>query len=67
MKSAPCSLVAICLERTDLLAFMYVSVFCFICHFHIQCPGSGVVLDYIDSRSLPSFLNWFLMPYKSGD
>ena len=24
------------------------------CHFLIWCPGSGVVLDYVDSCSLPS-------------
>ena len=35
-------------------------VWCFtvFCHFPMWCPGSGVVLDCIDSWSLPSFLLW---------
>ena len=31
-------------------------VFLCFCHFPMSCPGSGVVLDRIDSWSLPSFL-----------
>ena len=33
-------------------------MWCFIvfCHFHMWCPGSGVVLDRIDSWSSPPFL-----------
>ena len=33
-------------------------VWCFLvlCHFPMWCPGAGVVLDCIDSRSLPSSL-----------
>ena len=42
----PCSLVVTCWEV----------VFSCVCHFHMRCAGSGVVLDYIDSWSLPSFL-----------
>ena len=33
----------------DLLAFLYVMFSCVLCRFFIQCPGSGVVLDCIDS------------------
>ena len=35
-------------------------MWCFIvfCHFPMRCPGSGVVFNYIDSWSLPSFLLW---------
>ena len=40
-------------ERADLLK---VTVFLFFCHFPMWCPGSGVVLDCIDSRSLSSLL-----------
>ena len=32
---------------------------CF-CHFPLWCPGSGVVLDCIDFRSLPPYLLSFL-------
>ena len=31
-------------------------IFLCFCHFHIWCLGSGVILDYIDSSSLPSSL-----------
>ena len=31
-------------------------VFLCFCHFTMWCPGSDVVLDCIDSGSLPSFL-----------
>ena len=43
--SVACSLMITCLERVDLSALLCV-VFC---HFPIWCPGSGVVLDCIDS------------------
>ena len=43
-----CSLVVTCWERTDLMALLYVTLSC-VCHFPIRCPGSGVVLDCIDS------------------
>ena len=46
-----------CLERDDLLALLCDVFLCF-CHFPIWCSGSGVVLDCIDSWSLPSFLLW---------
>ena len=36
-------------EMANLLALLYVMCFC---HFPIRCPGSGVVLDCIDSLSL---------------
>ena len=49
-----CSLVVTFGERTDLLALLSV-LLCF-CHFPIRCPGSGGVLDCIDSWSLPSSL-----------
>ena len=38
-----------CCERADLLALLCVDFSCVFCHFHIWCPGSGVVLDCIDS------------------
>ena len=46
--SVPCSRVVTGWERADLLAPMYVKFIVF-CHCPIQCPGSGVVLDCIDS------------------
>ena len=48
--SFPCSLVVTCWERADLLALWYM-MFSFVLslHFPIWCPGSGVVLDCIDS------------------
>ena len=48
--SVSCSLVVICWERADLLARLYL-MFSFVvfCHFPIWCPGSGVVLNCIDS------------------
>ena len=50
--SVPCGLVVACWERTDLLALVCDVFLCF-CHFSIWCPGtvpgSGVVLDCIDS------------------
>ena len=47
-------LVVSCLERPDLLAFVCNVYLCF-CHFPMWYPGSGVVLDCIDSGSLTSF------------
>ena len=47
--SVHCSLVVTCWERAGLLALLSV-VFCFVfCRFPVWCPGSGVVLDCIDS------------------
>ena len=34
--------------KTNLLALLGVILLCF-CHFPMWCPGSGVVLDCIDS------------------
>ena len=42
-------------ESADLLALVRNVFFCF-CHFPIWCPRSGVVLDCINSWSLPSSL-----------
>ena len=36
-------------ERADLLALLCMMFYLFFCHFHMICPGSGVVLDYIIS------------------
>ena len=30
------------------------------CHFPVWCPMSGVVLDCIDSLTLPPYLLWYL-------
>ena len=38
-----------CWEVADLLALLCVMFSCVFCHFPIRCPGSGVVLDCIDS------------------
>ena len=46
--SVSCSLLVSCWERADLLALLYVMLLVF-CNFPIFCPGSGVVLDCIDS------------------
>ena len=46
--SVHCSLVVTCWERAGLLALLYVMFYC-VCHFPIWYPGSGVVLDCIDS------------------
>ena len=35
-------------------------VFLCFCHFPIRCPGSGVVLDCVDSRYLPSSFHWLI-------
>ena len=40
------------------LGSLVCDVFLCFCHFTLWCPGSGVVLDYIDSWSLPSSLFW---------
>ena len=47
-----------CWERAELLALVCDVELCF-CHFPMWYPGSGVVLDCIDSRSLPPSLLWF--------
>ena len=51
--SVLCCLVVTCWERADLLALV-----CDVCLFitPMWYPGSGVVLDCIDSSSLPPFL-----------
>ena len=36
-------------SQGGLLAFLYVMFSCVLCRFSIRCPGSGVVLDCIDS------------------
>ena len=65
----PCRLVITCLEKHWLLCVcvcVCVCVLCVFCvcfyHFPIWCPGSGVVLDCIDSWSLPSSL----LSFRSG-
>ena len=48
--SVPCSLVVTCWERADIMASLYVMFFFLrFCHFPQLCPGSGVVLDSVDS------------------
>ena len=42
-------------ERAELLDLLCVIFYCF-CHFPMWWPGSGVMLDCIDSLSLPYFL-----------
>ena len=49
-------LLVTCCENADFLALIYLIFFLYICHFPIRYPGSGVVLDCIDSRFLPPFL-----------
>ena len=49
--SVHCCLVVTCWERADHLALVCDVKLC-ICHFHMWYPGSGAVLDYIDSLSL---------------
>ena len=49
--SIPGSLAVTCGERAGLLALLFVII-----HFPIWCPGSGVVFDCINARSLPTFL-----------
>ena len=52
--SVHCCLVVTCWERADL--WLLLVVFIVFCYFPMRYPGSGVVLDCIVSRSLPSFL-----------
>ena len=52
--SVPCYLVGTCWERADLFSIVCGVWLCFY-HFHMWYPGSGVVLDCIDSWSLPPF------------
>ena len=49
--SVSCSLVVTSWEKADHLALIVCDVFLCFCHFHIilWCPGSGLVLDCIDS------------------
>ena len=51
--SAPCSLVITCREKADLLDILCV-IFPCVLSFSIWCLWSGVVLNCIDSLSLPS-------------
>ena len=46
--SVHCCLVVTCLERADLLVLVCDVQLCF-CHFSMRYPGSGVLLDCIDS------------------
>ena len=46
--SVYCSLVVTSWERADLLALLYVMFDC-VLSLSMWCPGSDVVLDYIDS------------------
>ena len=48
LSSAHCCLVVSCWERADLWALVCGVKLCG-CHFPIWYPGSGVVLDCIDS------------------
>ena len=51
--SVPCSLVVTCWDRADLLALLYL-MFLVFCHFPLWWPGSGVIIDCIDSLLLLS-------------
>ena len=46
--SVYCCIVFTCLERADLLALVCDVELCF-CHFPMWYPGSGVILNCIDS------------------
>ena len=46
--SVHCCLMVTCWDRADLLALVCDVLLCF-CHFPMWYPGSGVVLDCIDS------------------
>ena len=46
--SVRCSLVVTCWERADLLAILCVMLYCGFVTFPCGCPGSGVVLDFIN-------------------
>ena len=50
-----CCLVVTCWEWTDLLTLV-CDVYFVLCYFPMWYPGSGVILDCFDSRSLPPFL-----------
>ena len=50
-----CCLVVTCWERADLLALVGDD-YCIFCNFPMGYPWSGVVLDFIVSRSLPSLI-----------
>ena len=50
-----CSLVVTCWVRAGLLALLCDELLCF-CHFPVWYLGSSVVLDLIDSWSLPPFI-----------
>ena len=54
--SVPCSHVVTCWERTDLLYLLCVMFYLCFSHFPLRCPGSGVILDCIDSWSLSTSL-----------
>ena len=49
LMSVYCSLAVTCWERANLLAILYVMFTCFFVTFSMCCPGSGVILDCIDS------------------
>ena len=53
--SVPCSIVITCWEMVDLLGLLCVGLLLF-CHFPVWCSGSVMVLDCIDSWSLPPSL-----------
>ena len=48
--SVHCCLVVTCWEKVDLLALV-CDVKLYFCHFQVWFPGSGVVLDCINSYS----------------
>ena len=50
-ESVHCCLVVTCWEKADLLALVSTvcDVYLCFCHFPMWYPGSGVVLDHIDS------------------
>ena len=54
--SVHCSLVFSCWERAGLLALLCVMFYSVFVAFQLWCPGSGVVLDCINSWSLPSYI-----------
>ena len=47
--SVQCSLVITCWERANQLALLCVWCYVMCCRFPVWCPGSGMVLDCIDS------------------
>ena len=54
--SVHCSLVVTCWENGCPLDSLVCGVLLCFCRFPMWCPGSGVVLDCIDSGSLPPYL-----------